>query len=116
MMMVLLDSGGLQNGGMNFDAKTRRNSTDLEDIFIGHINSMDILAKGLIIADNILKDSSYSELKKERYASFNEAEGHQFSAGKLNLSQLSRIALNQTKPELRSGKQELFESIINKYL
>ena len=116
IMMVLLDSGGLQNGGMNFDAKTRRNSTDLEDIFIGHINSMDILAKGLIIADNILKDSSYLDLKKERYASFNKAEGHQFSAGKLNLSQLSRIALNQTKPELKSGKQELFESIINKYL
>ena len=116
IMMVLLESGGLKNGGMNFDAKTRRNSTDLEDIFIGHINSMDTLAKGLIIADNILKDSNYLELKKERYSSFNENEGRQFSTGKLNLSQLSKIALNQSKPELKSGKQELFESIINKYL
>ena len=116
IMMVLLESGGLKNGGMNFDAKTRRNSTDLEDIFIGHINSMDTLAKGLIIADNILKDSNYLELKKERYSSFNGNEGRQFSTGKLNLSQLSKIALNQSKPELKSGKQELFESIINKYL
>ena len=116
IMMVLLESGGLKNGGMNFDAKTRRNSTDLEDIFIGHINSMDTLAKGLIIADNILKDSNYLELKKERYSSFNENEGRQFSTGKLNLSQLSKIAMNQSKPELKSGKQELFESIINKYL
>ena len=115
-MMVLLESGGLKNGGMNFDAKTRRNSTDLEDIFIGHINSMDTLAKGLIIADNILRDSNYLELKKERYSSFNENDGRQFSTGKLNLSQLSKIAMNQSKPELKSGKQELFESIINKYL
>ena len=63
-MMVLLESGGLKNGGMNFDAKTRRNSTDLEDIFIGHINSMDTLAKGLIIADNILKRFQLFRIKK----------------------------------------------------
>jgi len=115
-MMIILREGGLKTGGMNFDAKTRRNSTDLEDIFIGHINSMDTLARGLLIANDILNNSDYLQLKKSRYNSFSKGDGLKFSNNELNLAELSELALNHSEPDLISGKQELFESIINKYI
>ena len=116
IMMIILQEGGLGSGGMNFDAKTRRNSTDLEDIFIGHINSMDTLARGLLIADNILNNSDYLELRKNRYLSFDYDQGAKFSKGEIDLEQLSNLAATKSEPDLMSGKQELFESLINKYI
>ena len=116
IMLVLLEEGGLKSGGMNFDAKTRRNSTDLEDIFIGHINSMDTLARGLLIASNILKDPSYIKLKSNRYSSFDSGDGHSFEKGGVNLEQLTELAQKTTEPDQISGKQELYEMLINKHI
>ena len=116
IMLVLLNEGGLKSGGMNFDAKTRRNSTDLEDIFIGHINSMDTLARGLLIASNILEDPSYIELKSNRYSSFDSGDGHSFEKGGVNLEQLTEIAQKTIEPDQISGKQELYEMLINKHI
>ena len=116
IMLVLLKEGGLKSGGMNFDAKTRRNSTDLEDIFIGHINSMDTLARGLMIASNILKDPSYIELKSNRYSSFDSGDGHSFEKGGVNLEQLAELAQKTIEPDQISGKQELYEMLINKHI
>ncbi len=115
-MLVFLESGGLQGGGINFDAKTRRNSTDLEDIFIAHIAGADTFARALITADAILRDSAYRELRNSRYASFDSGWGARFEAGELDLSDLSDYARQRGEPEQRSGKQELYESIINQYL
>ncbi len=116
VMLVLLQAGGLNKGGMNFDAKTRRSSTDLEDIFIAHISSMDTLARGLLIAEKILKESDYLAMKKARYAGFDTAPGSEFESGKLDLARLARMAADKGEPEQRSGKQELLESLINDYI
>ena len=116
LMMTLLSEGGIGNGGMNFDAKTRRSSTDLEDLFIGHINSMDSLARGLLIADKILLKSDYKKLKSIRYQSFDTGYGESFEKGQIDLKQLKEIAEEIGEPEKTSGKQELFESIVNQYL
>jgi len=116
LMMILLSENGIGNGGMNFDAKTRRNSTDLEDIFIGHIHSMDTLARGLMIADKILQKSDYLKLKSNRYTTFDVGDGASFEKGQLGLEQLTNIAKEIGEPEKISGKQELFESLVNQYL
>ena len=116
IMLIILNEGGLKSGGMNFDAKTRRSSTDLEDIFIGHIHAMDTLARGLMIADDILQNSEYQSLKNQRYKSFDGNKGLLFSEGKLNLEEIASLASSQKEPSLISGKQELFESIINKHI
>ena len=115
-MMILLSEDGIGNGGMNFDAKTRRSSTDLEDIFIGHINSMDTLALGLLIADKILEKSDYVKLISDRYASFDTENGASFEKGQLYLEQLTTIAKEIGEPEKISGKQELFDSLVNQFL
>ena len=116
IMLVLLQEGGLKSGGMNFDAKTRRNSTDLEDIFIGHISSMDTLARGLMIASKILEDPNYKKLKSNRYSSFDSGDGHSFEKGGVNLEQLTELAQKTMEPEQISGKQELYEMLINKHI
>lgn len=116
MMLVFLRSGGLQGGGINFDAKARRNSTDLEDIFLAHIGGMDAFARSLEIADRILTESKYSNLISERYASFDTGKGKEFADGKLTLSDLHGLAHANGEPQQRSGKQELFENIINQYI
>ena len=116
LMMILLQSGGLKNGGMNFDAKTRRSSTDLDDLFIAHILSMDTLARSLIIADNILQNSDYLKMKEERYASYNSQNGTAFTKGELGLRELTKLAAELGEPKQISGKQELYESIINQFL
>ncbi|VAX23049.1 Xylose isomerase [hydrothermal vent metagenome] len=116
LMLILLQSGGFENGGMNFDAKTRRSSTDLEDIFIAHIHSMDTLARSLIIADNILQNSPYLIMKEERYASFNSEKGLAFEKGELGLKELTELAAEFGEPKQISGKQEFYESIINQFI
>jgi xylose isomerase len=114
--LVILESGGFQGGGVNFDAKTRRNSTDLEDIFYAHIGGMDAFARALIIAVDILDNSSYKDLKHERYSSFDGTMGKKFEAGSLNLDELASIAKDNGEPQMRSGKQELYENILNNHL
>ncbi|MEO1263933.1 MAG: xylose isomerase [Bacteroidota bacterium] len=116
MMLVFLEAGGLKGGGINFDAKTRRNSTDLEDLFYAHIGGMDAFARALLIADNILKNSDYKKLRRQRYASFNRGKGKAFENGKLKLTDLAKLANENGEPDQISGKQELFENIINQFI
>lgn len=111
-MLVILEGGGIKGGGINFDAKVRRNSTDLEDKFIAHIAGMDTFARGLIAADNILENTDYRELRRKRYESFDGGNGSKFEKGELSLEDLSRIARDGGEPKQMSGKQELFEQII----
>jgi len=116
MMLVFLEVGGLQGGGINFDAKTRRNSTDLEDIFHAHIGGMDAFARSLLIADKILTASDYQKRRAARYASFDEGQGKRFEAGALTLDQLAQVGHELGEPALTSGKQELFENLVNQYI
>ncbi len=115
-MLEILPMGGFTDGGINFDAKTRRNSTDLEDIFIAHISGMDVFARALVTADKILKDSDYLKLRAERYASFNSGKGLDFASGKLTLEDMYKIAKEVGEPKQISGKQEMFEQLINCYI
>lgn len=115
-MLVILQSGGFKTGGINFDAKTRRNSTDLADIFYAHIGGMDAFARALLAANAILKDGEYQRLRKERYASFDTGKGKQFERGNLTLQELNKLAQRYGEPEQRSGKQEYFENLINKFI
>ncbi|WP_299129102.1 xylose isomerase [uncultured Winogradskyella sp.] len=115
-MLVFLKAGGLQGGGINFDAKIRRNSTDMEDVFHAHIGGADTFARALITADKIIKSSAYTKLREDRYSSFDSSKGKDFEAGKLNLEDLYKIAQSNGELELQSGKQELFENIINQYI
>jgi xylose isomerase len=114
-MLVLLQAGGLSGGGVNFDAKTRRNSTDLEDIFYAHIGGMDAFARALLAAHEILENSQYRALRQDRYASFDAEEGRAYASGQLTLQDLSAMALRDGEPQQRSGKQELMENLLNKY-
>ena len=99
-MMEIIRNGGLGNGGTNFDAKIRRNSTDLEDLFIAHISGMDAMARALMNAADILENSELPAMKKERYASFDAGLGKDFEDGKLSLEQV---------------KQEKYETIVALY-
>ena len=116
IMLVFLEAGGLKGGGINFDAKTRRNSTDPADLFYAHIGGMDAFARALLAADNILKKSNYKKLRKQRYASFDRGMGRNFEKGKLTLEDLIIYTEKNGEPPQISGKQELFENIINQYV
>ncbi|MGB1830939.1 MAG: xylose isomerase [Flavobacteriaceae bacterium] len=115
-MLVFLRAGGLQGGGINFDAKIRRNSTDLEDIFHAHIGGADVFARALVAADRIMHQGGLEELRAARYASFDQGEGKRFEEGKLNLEDLTKIALQGSMPKQISGKQERYENILNQYI
>nr|WP_315152451.1 xylose isomerase [uncultured Flavobacterium sp.] len=112
-MLVILEGGGIRGGGINFDAKVRRNSIDLEDKFIAHIAGMDIFARGLICADHILQNTNYKKLRDQRYGSFDSGNGAKFEKGELSLEELSQIARANGEPQPISGKQELFEQIVS---
>ena len=115
-MLVFLKAGGLQGGGINFDAKIRRNSTDMEDIFHAHIGGADTFARALLTADKIISSSPYEKLRKDRYSSFDSGKGADFESGKLELEDLYKIASENGELNLQSGKQELFENIINQHI
>lgn len=115
-MLVIHQAGGFTKGGINFDAKTRRNSTDLEDIFIAHIAAMDTFARAFMVADRILKESDFLKLRKQRYASFDSGKGKEFEEGKLKLEDLRTLALVEGEPKTTSGKQEMYEQLINQYI
>jgi len=115
-MLVILEGGGLAGGGINFDAKIRRNSTDPEDLFYAHIGGMDVFARALIVANDILEKSEYKKFRKERYASFDSGKGKEFAQGKLGLEELRKFAIENGEPQVRSGRQEWLENIINRYI
>ncbi|MET0946276.1 MAG: xylose isomerase [Flavobacterium sp.] len=115
-MLVFLKAGGLQGGGVNFDAKIRRNSTDMEDVFLAHIGGADTFARALLTADKIITSSPYDKLRTDRYSSFDSGNGKAFEEGKLSLTDLYKIAQENGELNLQSGKQELFENIINQYI
>ena len=114
-MIQIVRNGGLGTGGTNFDARTRRNSTDLEDIFIAHIAGMDAFARALENAIRLLEESPICQMLKDRYASFDKGKGKEFEAGLLSLEDLRNYALSQGEPRQTSGKQELYEAIVNMY-
>jgi len=116
-MMVFLKAGGLQGGGVNFDAKIRRNSTDLEDLFHAHIGGADTFARGLLVADKVLNDPTFSSIVNGRYASFDSGQGSAFEQGKLSLTDLFDVATNNTAAITPiSGKQEYLENILNNHI
>jgi xylose isomerase len=115
-MMVVVKAGGFKTGGINFDAKTRRNSTDLVDIFHAHIGGMDTFARALLIANEVLNTSEYPKLMTERYSSFDSGNGKKFEKGGLTLDQLKKLAQQNGEPDQISGRQEYFENLISKYI
>jgi xylose isomerase len=115
-MLEIMQAGGFTNGGINFDAKRRRNSTEQEDLFIAHISGMDIFARALTVAEQILTQSDYLKIRKERYASFDSEKGAEFENGKLSLTDLYKIAREMGEPTKTSGKQEMLEQLINHYI
>lgn len=114
-MLVLIQAGGFKGGGTNFDAKVRRNSTDIADLFYAHIGGIDVFARAFLVADRILQKSEFLTLRNERYASFDTASGKAFEEGKLNLEDLRNYAVKNGEPKTTSGRQEYFENIINRY-
>ena len=115
-MLVVLADGGLTRGGLNFDAKVRRESVDLEDIFIAHIGGMDTFARALQVATRLLEGSAMTDHKAGRYASFDSGDGAAFERGELDLLTLRDLAASGGEPTHTSGKQEWYENLVNQYL
>ena len=115
-MLILLQDGGFKTGGLNFDAKVRRESTDPEDLFMAHIGGIDTYARGLLIAHEILETSPLAEFRRKRYASFDKGQGRAFAAGELTLGDLRDHAARNGEPKRISGRQEWVENIINDYI
>lgn len=114
-MLQIIRNGGLGNGGSNFDAKLRRNSTNPEDIFIAHICGMDSMARALLNAAAIIEESPIPEMVRERYASFDSGEGKRFEEGNMSLEELVSYAKEHGEPKQTSGQQELYETLVNIY-
>ncbi len=113
--MEIIRGGGFKDGGTNFDAKTRRNSTDLEDIIIAHVSGMDAMARALLSAAELLEKSPYKEMKAKRYASFDSGKGKEFEEGKLSLEDVYKYGKTVGEPKQTSGQQELYETIVSMY-
>ena len=115
-LLIILEAGGFKGGGINFDAKIRRNSTDPADLFYAHIGGMDVFARALLTADAILQQSEYKKIRADRYASYDTGKGKDFEQGKLSLEDLRDIAIAAGEPATISGKQEFIENLINRYI
>lgn len=115
-MLIILEAGGFAGGGINFDAKIRRNSTDAEDLFHAHIGGMDAFARALLVADAILRQSDYKKFRATRYASYDSGKGKAYEEGKLSLEDLRAYAIEQGEPAITSGKQEWMENLINRFI
>jgi xylose isomerase len=115
-MLVILKQGGLGKGGLNFDAKVRRSSNDPTDLFHAHIGGMDTFARGLLIADEIIRDKALSKFVDDRYSSFKTGIGSKIMSGKVGLAEIEQWVLKQGKPEIESGRQEMLENILNSYI
>jgi xylose isomerase len=113
----ILGAGGLTTGGFNFDAKIRRQSIDLQDLFHAHVGGIDLLARALLVADRMLEDGKLAGLLEQRYAGWREGLGKDILGGKLSLEQVSERVLGQNlDPKPRSGRQELLENLVSRYL
>ena len=115
-LLIILEAGGFKGGGINFDAKIRRNSTDPADLFYAHIGGMDVFARALLTADAILQGSDYKKIRADRYASYDAGQGKDFEQGKISLEDLRDIAIAAGEPATISGKQEFIENLINRYI
>ena len=116
-MKIVIEQGGLAPGGLNFDCKVRRESTDLQDLFIAHIGAMDAFARGLRIAAKIISDKRLSSMVANRYSSFDTAElGKKVESGTSTLEELEAYAIKSGEPTQLSGQQELYEMILNQYM
>ncbi|MBI1782655.1 MAG: xylose isomerase [Sphingobacteriales bacterium] len=115
-MLIIVEGGGFKGGGINFDAKRRRNSTDAADLFHAHIGGIDCFARSLIIADNVLNKSEYKKIRADRYASYNNGKGKEYEDGKLSLEDLRAYAVANGEPAITSGRQEYLENIINRFI
>jgi xylose isomerase len=115
-MLIILEAGGFKGGGINFDAKIRRNSTDAADLFYAHIGGMDAFARALLTADAILEKSAYKKIRADRYASFNNGEGKAFENGTLQLEDLRSYAIANGEPAIISGQQEYIENLVNRFI
>ncbi|WP_134090626.1 xylose isomerase [Olivibacter sp. XZL3] len=115
-LLIILEAGGFGGGGINFDAKIRRNSTDPADLFYAHIGGADTFARALLAADKILEVSDYKKIREERYASFDNGDGKAYEEGKLGLTDLRDLAVSLGEPKAISGKQEFLENLINRYI
>ena len=115
-MMVILKQNGLGSGGLNFDAKPRRNSIDPVDLFHAHIGGMDTFARGLLIAHDILQDGRFDDFIQQRYKSFNEGFGKKIFAGVATLADAEQWVIENGKPTPKSGRQEMLENLLNDYI
>src|SRR5580704_14700855 len=115
-LLIILEGGGFQGGGINFDAKRRRNSTDPEDLFHAHIGGIDAFARALVVADTILSKSEYRKMRADRYASYDSGEGAAYENGGLTLEKLRDLAVAHGEPAMISGRQEYMENLINRYI
>jgi len=115
-MRIIFEGAGFSGGSNNLDAKVRRNSTDRADLFHAHIGGVDAFARALITADRILQHSDYRKIRAERYASFDEGQGKAFESGQLSLVDLRNLAAASGEPAIISGKQELLENLVNRYI
>jgi len=116
IMWTVIKQGGLKPGGLNFDCKVRRESTDLQDIFISHISAMDVYAQGLIAADKIIKDGTLPKMLEERYSSYNSKIATKIDNGNSSFEELERYAIQNDEPKQKSGQQELYETIFNRFV
>lgn len=114
--LIILRAGGLQGGGINFDAKRRRNSTDTADLFHAHIGGADTLARALITADKIRQHGALDQFRSERYNSFDQGDGKRFEEGRLDLKKLYQLASENPEPRMISGRQEYLENLINRFI
>lgn len=116
MMALLQQKGGIGSGGFNFDAKCRRGSNDVMDLFYAHIGGMDAFARGLLVADRILADPAFNRVINERYASWSTPLGRKILSGKATFNALEQYVLKAGEPVLASGRQELLEIYVNDLL
>jgi xylose isomerase len=117
VVYTLLKGGGFTSGGMNFDAKLRRQSIEPEDLFHAHIGGMDVLARGLLIAEKMIQDNALAKQAEDRYAGWRGGLGEKILSGKTGLAELADLALDKgLDPKARSGRQEALENLVNRYL
>ncbi len=115
-MLTILKIGGFTTGGLNFDAKIRRNSVDPSDLFEAHIGGMDTFAVGLEVAHRIIAEGKFASFIKNRYASFDSGEGAQFEKGNMKFEDLAGLVKDYGTVGITSGKQERLENLLNQYL
>jgi xylose isomerase len=115
-MYTILKAGGFTTGGLNFDAKVRRQSIDVEDLFHAHIGAMDAFARGLKIAARLIEDKVLDQFIEERYAGWNSELGNNIESGKIGFEELEKYTLEHGEPEIKSGRQELIENVLNEYI